>query len=279
MSATVQAASATTERPCQGQRPSLAAWKSLFMREMQTVLLNRFVPVFSLAALAVGSAPLFGEHPGRSAPYFLIQAVLYLIPLFALLIGVGAAQGDIEERPFLFSQPVGRLTMVLGKWLALLAVLFLAATLLVLPTAFGTSASGAVAILWVSTLETGAVFLALGMAVGYTTNDRVKAHLGVLCLWLLLLAGFDLLALFAAQAGLFHQAPAFWLPILMLNPLAAFRIGTLFSLGQVPLDLTQIPALGRWWLSHPLLWLGFLTTAWTVALLGWCRLRLHRMED
>lgn len=254
----------------------MKSWQTIIRREVQAALLNRFVPIFSLAAFAVGLAPLLGDHPGDSAPYFLVQAILYLIPLFALLIGVGSAQADLEERPFLFSQPVARLTIILGKWVALLGIILLAASLLTLPSVLG--AGSPVGLLWVNTVTTGGTFLALGMAVGTSTDDRVKAHLNILCLWLVLLAGFDLLALLAVQAGLFHQSPTVWLFFLMLNPLAAFRIGALFSLGQVPLDLTQIPSLGQWWLTHPNLWLVLLSIGWTIAALAWCRFRLHRME-
>jgi len=265
--------------------PSANGWLSqgsaIALRELRTAVLNRFVPLFSAAALAVGIAPLLGEHPDESAPYFLVQAALYLIPLFALLIGVGSAQGDLEERAFLWTQPVPRLTMVAGKWAALWGLIFLASCLLVVPSALGGSGACAFAplcSLGFSTVAIGGVFLGLGMAIGFSTNDRVKAHLAVLCLWLALLAGFDLLALAAVQAGFLHHNATLWLLILMGNPLDAFRIGTLFSLNQAPLDLAQIPALGQWWLKHPGAWLAILSTGWTGAALGWCWLRLRRME-
>ncbi len=256
----------------------LSLWRSIFARELRTALLNRFVHLLSFVTLAVGIAPLFGEHPGESAPYFLIQAILYLIPLFALLTGAGSAQSDLEERPFLLTQPVGRLTLVLGKWSALWLVFAAASGLLVLPSAVGDTPLAPLGFLWLNAIETSAVFLALGMALGFSSNDRLKAHLALLCLWLFLLAGLDLIALSAVQAGFFSADATPWLLLLMLNPLDAFRIGALFSMDQVPLDLTKIPPLGQWWLEHPDGWMALLATLWTVCALGWCWGRLHRAE-
>ncbi|HWL52696.1 MAG TPA: ABC transporter permease subunit [Chthoniobacteraceae bacterium] len=254
-------------------------WCTLLRRELRTALLNRFVHLLSLVTLAVGIAPLFREHAGESAPYFLIQAILYLIPLFALLTGAGSAQSDLEERPFLLTQPVGRLTLVLGKWSALWLVFSLASGLLVLPSALGPAALGPLGLLWLSAVESSAIFLALGMALGFSTDDRVKAHLALLCLWLFLLAGLDLIALSAVQAGFFSSDATPWLLVLMLNPLDAFRIGALFSMEQVPLELSKLPPPGQWWLENPNTWFALLAALWTAAALGWCWWRLHRTES
>ncbi len=253
--------------------------RALLARDFRAAVLNRFLQLLSAVSLAVGLAPLADEHPGETAPYFLVQAVLYLIPLFALLIGVGSAQGEIEERGFLLTQPVPRLAIALGKWVALWLPMALLSGLLALPSAlFGGAAPGPLAWLWLGAVEMAGLFLALGMALGFSTEDRVKANLGALCLWVALIAGIDLFALGMVRAGWFFDTPALWLLLLMGNPFEAFRVGALFSLDQAPLDPAQIPPLGRWWLAHPQTWLVLLAAGWTVLALGWCWLRLRRME-
>src|SRR5690349_14654562 len=112
--------------------PDFHALRAFFIRELRAALLNRFVHIFSAAALLAGFAPIFASaHAGETAPYFLIQVILYLFPLFALLIGVGSAQSDQEERAFLFTQPAGRGASVLGKFFALWLLIAFAALLLV----------------------------------------------------------------------------------------------------------------------------------------------------
>ncbi len=250
-------------------------WRAVVRRELRAALANRFVHLLAGLMLAIGCLPLLDGNPAESGPYFLLQAVLYLVPLFALLIGVGAVQADLEERPFLLTQPVPRFTLAWGKWLALALPLAFCAGLLLLPWALGVGGVGRLRVLLAGAVAVGSVFLALGMACGLATSDRVKAHLGALALWVFLLAGVDLLALVALQAGYFREAPGLWLLLLMGNPLGAFRVGALFALGQVPLEMVALPPLGRWWLAHPQAWLALICTAWAAAALGWCGWRLR----
>ncbi len=255
---------------------TLRAIRACFARELRTSLLNRFVHVYSVAALLAGLAPLFADQTNDSAvPYFLLQALLYLVPLFALLVGTGSAQNDVEERPFLHTQPVRRGVFVAGKFLALTLVLSAAMLLLVLPGAIDGAPLGALAFLWACGAGTGAVFVALGLACGVTAGDRVKAHLVALCVWILFLAGFDFTALAAAHLPFVQLRPELWTALLMLNPLDAVRIGALFSIEKVPFDTAQAGPLLRWWLTHVGSWFLLLSTAWTMLALAWSARRLE----
>lgn len=257
---------------------TLTQWRVMFVREWQTALLNRFVHLLGIALLLAGLAPLAGDYAGAVAPFFLVQAVLYLVPLFALLIGVGSAQSDLEERPFLLSQPVKRSVILLGRWAALWALMSLGCALLIAPALIGGGSPAALGFLGGSAVALAGVFLAVGIAFGLSTQDRVRAHLAVLCAWFALLAGGDLLALGLAQMGYLREAPTLWLLLLMINPMDAFRIGALFSLDTVPLEVANIPALARWWLAHPAFHLALLCGGWTVAALSLCARRLRRLE-
>jgi ABC-type transport system involved in multi-copper enzyme maturation permease subunit len=259
----------------------LRALGAFFFRELHAALLNRFIYFFCGICMLTGLVPLIaepGEDITETATYTLLQASLYILPLFAMLTGVGAAQSDTEEQPFLMSQPIGRGVRVLGKFAALWLIIAVAVVSLVVPSALAGSDPRTSLRLWLDATASGGVFASLGLAIGFSTSDRVKAHMIGLCVWLLLLAGFDLLALAAAQLMVTQDLPQLWLALLMLNPLDSLRVGMLFSLERVPMDLLHVPALARWWIKNPMVSVVAVCVSWMALALFWCRRRLERME-
>ena len=97
--------------------------------------------------------------------------------------------------------------------------------------------------------------------------------------WLFLLVGFDLVALFGAQWPLLQKVPDFWVSLLMLNPLDAFRIQALFAMEQIPAEAANSTPLAAWWLAHPGLWFSLLCPVWISALLYFTARRLARWEE
>lgn len=254
---------------------------AFLQRELHAALLNRLILFFSAAALLAGLVPLMADTAGdraQTAAYTLLQATLFLIPLFSLLIGAGSAQSEADEQAFLMSQPCGRGARVLGKFTALWLVIALAALLMVIPAAFARTAPATLIFLWLHAAGAGGVFVALGLAIGFSTRDRVQAHMIALCAWFVFLAGGDLLALALAPTSAAQRWPDAWVALLMLNPLDALRVGALFSLDRVPFDLASAPPLGRWWLENLALWFAAVAAAWIAAALFWSRLQLQRME-
>ncbi len=254
---------------------------AFFSRELRAAMLNRFSYFFCGASLFAGLIPLVAD-PGsditETATYTLLQASLYLVPLFSILMGVGSAQSEIEEQPVLMSQPVGRGARVVGKFVALWVIIGVAALLLVLPSLVSGSRCGSLLFIGLHTLEAGGVFAAMGLGIGFSTSDRVKAHMGGLCAWFIFLAGFDLLALAAAQTSLAQEMPQLWLALLMVNPLDALRVSVLLTLNRVPFDVATAPPLGRWWLGNLAVWFAILSAGWIALSLAWSRFRLERQE-
>lgn len=261
--------------------PDLHAIHAFFLRELRTALVNRFIHVFSTVALLAGLAPLFtGDNltSGNAAPMFLIQAILYLVPLFSLLIGAGSAQSDQEERIFLFSQPAGRCASLIGKFLALWLLIAGVASLLVAPAAFDDAPLRSLAFLWLHAVGTSGVFLGLGLASGFSTADRVKAHLAALCIWLVFLAGFDFAALAGAYFPAIQKMPSLWVTLLMANPLDSLRVSTMLSVDHVPFDTTHAPAIAQWWLSHLGISFTMVSAFWMTLSLMWSGARLEHTE-
>src|SRR5439155_14021800 len=80
-----------------------------------------------------------------------------------------------------------------------LSIFAVVLVLLFLPALFGTTTPQRITILYWETLLLAATFLALGLASGCFAHDRAQALIVGISAWLLLLFGFDLVALFAAR--------------------------------------------------------------------------------
>ena len=105
--------------------------------EFRIALRNRWVAiaiammaVFSLALAAAGSAPTGALGVDRLSVTVasLTSLAVYLVPLVALLMSFDAISGEIERGtlPLLLTYPASRAQIVLGKFLAHMAVLALA---------------------------------------------------------------------------------------------------------------------------------------------------------
>ena len=240
--------------------------RATFIREIAEHRLNRFLHVHLALCAAIGLLPLFTpDDAARAAPLWVLQGVLYCLSLSAVLLGLSAAHGDVEEAALLFTQPVGRSTWLAGKVAALTGMLAPASLLLVAPTA---AMAGATASLVTVAAAAGAVCLGmalLGLAVGLWIRDHVRGLLAALGLWFLLLFGTDLLLLAVAGAPWAQAHQDAWVLPMMLNPLAAWRVTVLFGIdGAAPAGVGATPLIG-WWLGHDGAWLVVLLAAWIAA--------------
>jgi ABC-type transport system involved in multi-copper enzyme maturation permease subunit len=256
-----------------------AAGGAIIVRELHAAILNRYLQVFCVLALAGGiGAALLADAP-ESAPMLIVQMALYFVSLFALLIGTSSARAESQEWPLLFAQPVPRATFLIGKFLALAIIFTGLVGLLFLPTVFVRPPDGILVLFFGRTLTLATTFLALGLAAGFLARDRVQGLVIGVSAWLLSLFGLDLVALVAARVSFLQQIPDVWASFLMLNPLDAFRIDALFALERIPAEAAQQTALTSWWLTHSGLWFVLISILWTVGLLMLTAKRLAHWED
>ncbi len=258
--------------------PLVRATRTYARRELQTVVRNRFLHVFSLIMAGAGTLLVTLSGSDGSVPVALLQLVLYVVPLFALLMGVSAAHEELDERAFLFSQPVPRVAAVFGQWLALWLVLGLAQGLAVLPGLLTGRSVGALLQLWLYGVLLGGIFTAWGVALGYRTSDRARGVISGLLVWFGALVLYDLAALMLSHVGFIQRVPELWVALLMVNPLDAVRLSALTSMQDVPFTTPEGSRLVEVWLSVLPLWLIALTGFWTALPLWLTSRRLDHIE-
>jgi hypothetical protein len=256
----------------------LSPMRAVLRRELHSAFLNRYVQLFAVLAIAGGVIVSQLGETSEAGPLFVAQLSLYVVSLFAVLVGVSSARAESEEWPIFFSQPVPRWISATGKLVALTTIFAVALLLLFAPGWLGSYAQTEVAIIYLHTVGLAAVCGSLGVFIGYAARDRVQGLLLAASSWLVLLFAFDLLALLAAHWEPLQKHPDLWVAGLMANPLDAFRIHTLFGMGQVPAEAAAKTPLAAWWLVHPGLWLAIISAAWVLLLLGLANRRVQRME-
>lgn len=76
----------------------------------------------TLAMLAIPAASVAGNSVFQMATY--IGGFMIVIPFVSLYFSVQAVSGDLEDRTsvFLFTRPVSRLSLIVGKWLGSIAL-------------------------------------------------------------------------------------------------------------------------------------------------------------
>ena len=202
-----------------------------------------FAVVFGVLSFAVAGAGyvLSGGHGvqdfARTA-VSLVQLVLLLVPLTALLIGVLSLAPDRGAAELLFSQPVSRRTILLGKLLGLFQALAAA-------QAVGFGAAGAVVygqsgseglggflLLVAASLVTTAVFLGLAalLSAGAVGRKRTRALALALVVWFVAVVLFDLAALGLASLLPSGTASRVLMVSTIVNPIGAVRTGTLLGI-------------------------------------------------
>jgi len=82
------------------------------------VLMAALALLASAAAYSAGAADeLTGPDGFARTTTALVPVVLILVPLAALILGISGQAAEPGSEPFLFGQPVGRTTVVIGRWI------------------------------------------------------------------------------------------------------------------------------------------------------------------
>lgn len=255
-----------------------SVYRAVLRREATTTLHNRFVQIFAVVVL--GGSIAVGALSGRPSalPFGLLLLFLYVVPLFGLLIGVSAAHEERDERAFLWSQPVPRAVYVVGKTVVLVGALSAVLGMALVAAAVSGAGPGTLGLLWGLGVALVLVSVSGGVAVGQYTTSRARGLMMALTLWFGAFALYDAVALGLSGVAWMQQWPAFWVSLLLLNPIDATRLAGLFGLENVPFSAPGEAA----WMADLMAWLpawvAGLTLAWTTLLLVLACRRLRRLD-
>jgi Cu-processing system permease protein len=219
-------------------------------QEFRINLRNRWVLIFALLfgvlTLAISyfgmvTSAIVGFQSFTRTSASLLNLVLYLVPLVALTMSGLSFTGDHGYFELIFSQPVTRSEVLVGKLVGLQVSLTAA-------TFFGFGVSGFV-VAWNSgtegvarflvlvslTLLLALIFVALGALIAILADSRSKAFVSALALWFFFVLFYDLIVI--GGTFLLKQRTANLLVFLSLfgNPVDLVRVSSLITLGGATL--------------------------------------------
>jgi Cu-processing system permease protein len=149
------------------------------------MLTAAFALLAGAAAYAAGAASEFaGADNFARTTMALVPVTLILIPLAAMILGVSGQSAEAGSEPFLFAQPLGRLSVLLGRWLGELAALAGAIVVglgigaIVVASSAGPNGIEQFGAFVGASIVLAAIFLSLAAAIAASTEKRVMA-LGV----------------------------------------------------------------------------------------------------
>ena len=224
-------------------RPLWACARESLTLAVRSRLLQIFAAVFGALALLVAASGYIltggtGLQDFSRTAASLVELVLLVVPLAALVIGVTALTPDAGAAELLYSQPIPRRTVLIGRVLGLFGALVAAEAIgfgtsgLVLFWRSGEAGAGAFLAVMAAAVVLTAVFLCFAAAIagGATSRRRARGLATALVVWFAAVVLFDVAALGVAS----------WLPsgpasrVLMVsaiaNPVDAVRTATLLSL-------------------------------------------------
>jgi Cu-processing system permease protein len=200
-----------------------------------------FAAVFAGLALAVGGAGYIltggsGLQDFARTAVSLVQLVLLLVPLTALLIGVLAFTPERGAAELVFSQPVSRATVLVGKLLGLFQALGAAqlvgfgAAGLVMYWQGGTEGIRSFLLLVASSLALTLVFLGVAALIAAgNVGRRARALAIALVAWFVAVVLFDVAVLAIASWLRSGHASRLLVGAVLVNPVDAVRTGALLG--------------------------------------------------
>lgn len=216
----------------------------LAQKEIRDGLRNRWIAaaIILLGTLAfalsiLGSAPT-GSVRASDLDITVISLSslsVYLIPLIALMLSFDALVGEFERGTMmlLLTYPVTRGQVIMGKFIGHVLILFMAifagygGAIIIMTLLTGGSTEGwqAYAIMMMSSLLLGAVFIALGYLMSILVRERATAVGAAIGLWLVFVVLYDLLlfSVLLIDDGQLMSQQLFSL-LMLISPTDSYRI-------------------------------------------------------
>lgn len=169
----------------------------------------------------------------------ILNLVLYIVPLVALVMGTLSFTGDKGSTELLFSQPVSRAEVLLGKLLGVFfsmtlstLVGFILAGFVIIAGSGTDGISRYVAFVGLSLLLS-LVFLSLSVVTATISRRKSKAFGLALVLWFFFVLFYDLIAIGGTLVLEGQSANTFLFISLFGNPVDMVRVASLISLDNI----------------------------------------------
>ena len=197
------------------------------------------VLVVSISYIGILTEGFSGMQNFTRTSASLLNLVLYIVPLVALTMGTLSFTGDKGSTELLFSQPLSRAEVLLGKWLGVFFSIALSTLIgfslagVIVVTASGIEGLTRYVSFVVLSLALSMVFLSIAVLASTMSKRKSKAFGIVLFLWFFFVLLYDLLALGGSLLFRGQSANTFLFISLFGNPVDMVRVATLILLENV----------------------------------------------
>lgn len=203
-----------------------------------------FAIVFGLLISAISYAGIMAEgfsgvQSFTRTSVSILNLVLYIVPLIALIMGTISFTGDKGSMELLYSQPVSRSEVLVGKVvglffsiaLSMISGFFVSGALIA--SINGTEGLGRYSIFVLLSLLLALVFLCIAVMVATLYRRKSKAFGIALFLWFFFVLFYDVMAIAGSILFSGQSANRFLFLSLFGNPVDMVRVATLIILENV----------------------------------------------
>jgi len=221
------------------------ALRTIARQELVINIRNRwtlvFAAVFGALVLAIS---YFGLVTGGNVGFqgfartsaSLLNMVLYIVPLVALVMGTHSFTSETSASELLFSQPVTRGEILLGKFLGLFASIFIATLIgfglagIIIAAKAGTEGAWRYPAFVLFSLLLALIFLSLSALISTICQLKAKALGVALFAWFFFVLFYDLLVIGGTLLFKEHTANSLIFGSLFGNPVDMVRVASLMTL-------------------------------------------------
>lgn len=200
-----------------------------------------FAGVFGVLALAISyfglvTGGVVGFQGFTRTSASLLNIVLYLVPLVALTMGTLSFTSEKSASELLFSQPVTRGEILLGKFLGLFASIFIATLIgfglagVIIAARAGNQGAARYPAFVAFSLLLALIFLSLSAFIATLCRRKSKAFGVALFVWFFFVLFYDLMVIGMTFLLKERTANAFIFGSLFGNPVDMVRVASLMSL-------------------------------------------------
>ena len=200
-----------------------------------------FAGVFSVLVLAISyfglvTAGTIGFQGFARTSASLLNLVLYVIPLVALTMGTLSFTSDVSANELLYSQPVSRVDVMLGKLIGLFAAIVTATCIgfglagVIIGVQVGTQGASRYPILVGFSLLLALIFLSLSMLISVVCRRTTKAFGLSVFAWFFFVLFYDLLVIGSTFLFTERTANTLIFGSLFGNPVDIVRVSCLMLL-------------------------------------------------